>query len=80
MDYVTANVRAFLAATNGRKYTPEELAEILYYPLSLMVEALHSMGLLERREWERRSNVRKDWDGVSTRACDRREKDRRYLP
>lgn len=49
-----ANVRAFLAASSRVEYPPEELAEVLYYHPLTVAEAMWRLGLLDRREYERR--------------------------
>ncbi len=70
---VMANVRAFLAASNWVTYSPEDLAEIIYYTPATVAEAMHRLGILDRRELERRSAPRAD----SPESRDRRAKERR---
>lgn len=54
MKCVERNILAFLVAARGTSYTAKELAEILFYDLEVVEEAMVNLGLLDRRKWNRR--------------------------
>lgn len=72
MRNVMVNITTFLAATRGRYYEPEELAEILYYYPATVAEALHRLGMMDRREFERRARPRALSAGLEQRLKQRR--------
>ncbi len=74
---VMANASAFLAASSRTDYDPEELARLLYFHPAAVAEALYRLGLLDRREFERRA-ARSYLPAVEFGdECDRRIKERR---
>lgn len=73
MKSVMANVAAFTRAARKTDYEPEVLAEILYYHPLTVAEAMHRLGLLNRREYERRTASGTEFIGPN----DRRSKERR---
>ncbi len=72
MINVMATVSAFIQATGKRDYQPEQLAALLYYHPVTMAEAMHRLGFLDRRGFERRVHGEK-----FTGRNDRRDKERR---
>ncbi len=68
---VMANVRAFLDASSQTSYSPEDLSEILYYHPVTVAEAMWGLGLMNRREFERRASPTGNFAG------ERRLKERR---
>ena len=73
MKNVMVNVSAFLNAASGSDYRPEDLAEILYFHPTTVAEAMYRLGLLSRRNYERRARPETQFTGSN----DRRTKERR---
>lgn len=74
VSWVASNVLAYLEAA-GREYEPHELAAILHFTPQQVTDALYSLDLMDRRQWERRSQISWEWDGVERRWKERRAGD-----
>ncbi len=73
---VMCNVAAFVNAARHADYEPEMVAGILYYHPVTVAEAMHRLGLIDRRSFERRAMPDAQFAGSN----DRRTKDRRSEP